>query len=464
MLFYKLYFRCHLSVLVCAALFDSVHGDSSIVLETEKQIREVLLEDYDNGVHPGNSSATDVSINLYANALLDITEKSETYTMDAYFRVRWQDPKLAWENLNLSDSFSAPEYLKFPPVDIPQLWLPDLYFSEALEIEPGTGTYFNEEYLRLYPDGRILWTRRLLMKNFCGMDFARLPFDKQSCNLTVETFGETVKTTRLAFYDPGVEGFEILEVSEWVDFKTATEVGTMTYSTGVFPYARIIITMSREHSVYFSEAVYNAILFVFISYCGYWIDPAAAPARIALAIICLLISLSNINSVRSKLPRISYSVWLSNYLEGCMYFNFLAVFSYTAVNYSMQVLKNKNKRKEENTDAKVQESGVGAVQDLPVSSALEVTTASFETQSLGVQGKVSGEVHDEQRDSGSRPAKYRVLGPQLYKQVDELTEAIAPYMQEMDRQLRWLFPIVFFVFTVCMFGIIDTYSSSAVEQ
>lgn len=44
------------------------------------------------------------------------------------------------------------------------------------------------------------------------------------------------------------------------------------------------------------------VALVAISYCGVWINPAATPARVALAIITILTVISNYNAASAMLP------------------------------------------------------------------------------------------------------------------------------------------------------------------
>ncbi|KAK3238846.1 hypothetical protein CYMTET_51186 [Cymbomonas tetramitiformis] len=381
-----------------------------------------------------------VAVNLEASSIREVDQRVGTYFMDAYFRVRWNDPALAWDELEWNGTFEKPSFVKFPPDgDLHQVWLPDLYFVDSLTIDPGSGEYMVEEYLRVYPNGDTLWVRRLAMRNKCSYDFSRLPFDTQNCSLTVESFGETTKEMLIGFSDPAVEGFEDLDSGEWQDFKTFTEVGEVEFSTGMFPYAKITFSMSRHADIYVNEAVVTSILFVVISYCGYFIDPAAAPARVALAVICVLISSASMNSIRAGLPRITYSVWLSDWLAGCMYFNLLAVFSYTVVNFSMQVLKGEAEKKAKNEAAAKElyspHEGFHGATDPRVFVSADGSENSTPPQSLNAGAVLKN-------------------GWSAFK--DKLV-AFVPYMRKMDEELRWIFPIAFLIYALVMYSKIDSY-------
>ena len=52
----------------------------------------------------------------------------------------------------------------------------------------------------------------------------------------------------------------------------------------------------------------QAMVFVGASACGFWISPAAAPGRIALTIITVLIMVYFIHATEELLPPIAYNV------------------------------------------------------------------------------------------------------------------------------------------------------------
>lgn len=63
-----------------------------------------------------------------------------------------------------------------------------------------------------------------------------------------------------------------------------------------------------------------AVLLVLASWSGFFISPAAAPARITLAFLCFLMVLNNLYAVYRSLPQLQSDdrVWLSDFLIGTM--------------------------------------------------------------------------------------------------------------------------------------------------
>lgn len=70
-----------------------------------------------------------------------------------------------------------------------------------------------------------------------------------------------------------------------------------------------------------------------------WIDPTEAAARVVLAIVSVLICISNYLVLMDGLPPLSKPFWLGRYLQGCLLFNLIAVLQFVLVNYHIRVKK-----------------------------------------------------------------------------------------------------------------------------
>ncbi|XP_029667950.1 gamma-aminobutyric acid receptor alpha-like isoform X2 [Formica exsecta] len=142
------------------------HGNISDLLDN-------LLRGYDNSVRPdfGGPPAT-VEVDIM------------TYSMDCYFRQSWVDRRLAFqggkETLALSISMLA------------RIWKPDTYFYNGKHSYLHTITSPNK-FVRLYQDGRVLYSSRLTIKAGCPMNLEDFPMDMQRCPLQFGSFGYTTR-------------------------------------------------------------------------------------------------------------------------------------------------------------------------------------------------------------------------------------------------------------------------------
>ena len=98
------------------------------------------------------------------------------------------------------------------------------------------------------------------------------------------------------------------------------------YAAGNYSFTKACIRLERLSAIYIMQ-ISLACLIVLLSYLGSWINPAAAPARIALSIISILIVANNYQSVQRSLPSVAYSVFMMDFLLGALVFNVLAFVS-----------------------------------------------------------------------------------------------------------------------------------------
>ena len=91
--------------------------------------------------------------------------------------------------------------------------------------------------------------------------------------------------------------------------------------------------MKRDDQFYINFYVIPSILFILISYCSYWIDKSAAPARVAVGITTVLITISFYNGISEILPPVDTSVWLEQYYTGILAFTCATMIEYAIVNF-----------------------------------------------------------------------------------------------------------------------------------
>ena len=98
------------------------------------------------------------------------------------------------------------------------------------------------------------------------------------------------------------------------------------YVAGNYSYTKACIRLERLSAIYVMQ-ISLACLIVLLSYLGSWIAPTAAPGRIALGIISILIVANNYQSVQRSLPKVAYNVFMMDFLLGALVFNVVTFIS-----------------------------------------------------------------------------------------------------------------------------------------
>ncbi|KAG7250577.1 hypothetical protein CRUP_018753, partial [Coryphaenoides rupestris] len=191
---------------------SSLDATKSIVTKSEQLLR---INDHDFTMRPGfggegvfdlNSSdlstergcpAVPVGVDVQVESLDTISEVDMDFTMTLYLRHYWKDERLSFRsNTNQSMTFDGRL--------IKKIWAPDLFFVHSKKSFIHDTTTDNI-MLRVYPDGKVLYSLRVTVTSMCSMDLSRFPLDTQTCSLEIEScewpcVPEFHTTSKLAFY------------------------------------------------------------------------------------------------------------------------------------------------------------------------------------------------------------------------------------------------------------------------
>ena len=81
--------------------------------------------------------------------------------------------------------YFSPERIKYLTLtDASKVWMPDTFFRNEK-----IGQFHNiltpNLYIRVFPDGDVLYSIRISLTCFCSMYLALFPLDEQTCNLDI---------------------------------------------------------------------------------------------------------------------------------------------------------------------------------------------------------------------------------------------------------------------------------------
>jgi len=96
---------------------------------------------------------------------------------------------------------------------------------------------------------------------------------------------------------------------------------------------KLDVILERSAGYHIMNDVLYGVLFVAMSWTGFFVARTNAPARVALSLLPVLTMLNHIRGVQSQLPRISEMTWLSAFLLMSLIYNVVAVLEYGLVSY-----------------------------------------------------------------------------------------------------------------------------------
>merc|ERR1712185_885848 len=161
------------------------------------------------------------------------------------------------------------------------------------------------------------------------MSFGHLPFDEQVCGLWVASYSQTAAHVALAGDLGGISLAEVTSVEWEVAQPDAVQaVRRIARHGGDFSYVDLTFRLRRLRAYYVINVLVPGLTFTLISWTGFFIHYSVAPARVAIAVIPVLILTTLRNGVFAALPRVSYRIWLTDLLFLSLLFSTAAVIHY----------------------------------------------------------------------------------------------------------------------------------------
>ena len=150
--------------LLLLLLAADVHG-------SELSYKNEILAGYDVGQRPGNGTCTasgqfvgappvQVRVQMYVERLAAVDQVSQTFTLDGYIRLFWQDERLAFTPC-ANNTVNCADTLYFQASEV---WTPQIYFLRLSSQEistGGTGAAIKLPYLLTANSaGNMTWSRQ----------------------------------------------------------------------------------------------------------------------------------------------------------------------------------------------------------------------------------------------------------------------------------------------------------------
>ncbi|KAF2358200.1 Neurotransmitter-gated ion-channel ligand-binding domain [Trinorchestia longiramus] len=223
-----------------------------------KEVLDILRDPlkYDNGVMAANETGPlEAELQLFFREI-DIDDIHEQVTVDMTFRMIWKDSRLA---------FTTPG-VPYVTITEPELaWFPDPFFKHAISTQQQM-TMLPQNYLRVYRDGRLVFSTRLILLLSCDMDFSRFPHDVQLCSIPIASYGYTIEDLIFYLKDTSVTvaSGKILSTNFFVD-RIFTDSCNSKTSTGVYSCEKVDLRINRLVTSYILEWYLPCVFLVIVT-------------------------------------------------------------------------------------------------------------------------------------------------------------------------------------------------------
>ncbi|KAI6210430.1 Glutamate-gated chloride channel subunit beta [Aphelenchoides besseyi] len=310
----------------------------------------MMLNGYDKNERPpaANSSIGPVlvRVNIMIRMLSKIDVVNMEYGMQITLREQWLDRRLAYDKYNLT---SKPTFLTVPFL-ASSIWIPDSFFPNE---KAGHRHLIDTEnmFIRIFPNGTVLYSVRLSLTCSCPMFLALYPLDVQHCDFDLISYAFTTKVSqsekrRNSFEDIVYEwdttgnpvqkklgvGDDLPNFKLHDTIDTSIECTSRT-NTGDYACLRMRLRLSRLINYFLLQLYFPTTMIVVVSWVSFWIDSSSTAGRVALAMTTLLTSFTMQTSINAKLPPVNYVKVIDVWLGTCQTFVFGALIEYAVVCY-----------------------------------------------------------------------------------------------------------------------------------
>jgi hypothetical protein len=243
---------------------------------------------------------TEIATRIYVNDIIRIDDAQQSFTADVFFRVEWQDPRLA---------HSGSEPCSIVLADI---WNPDLQILNRRSIER-----VRQIDPQVQPDGTVMMAMRGFGDFSFHADLTEFPFDQQVLPFNiVSAYSED--DIRFVI-DPGLLSVAPqLSVANWRITVGGARAETQYVAAVDRQLLRldVLLEASRRTGFYTWQQLVPLLLVVMMTWVVFWIPLEFVAPRVGLAATAMLTLIAYRFAMSSVLPPIAYLTRLDLFMIG----------------------------------------------------------------------------------------------------------------------------------------------------
>ncbi len=226
----------------------------------------------------------------------DIDDKAQRFSIDAYYEISWNDPRLALD----ATSDATPRIRLF---SIDEIWSPAL----TIVNDRGLNALLPDE-AEVDVDGNVLVRQRLSGNLGVDLNLHRFPFDTQ--RLAADIVSYRYSPAELVFSQDTlfVGVAENFSAEGWLFEIQPPEYSTFYLANGIDGRAQLTfaVTAQRNAGFFLQTLALPMILILFLSWTVHWLQPDIIPARIGMSTATVFSLIALGVSFRLSMPQIDY--------------------------------------------------------------------------------------------------------------------------------------------------------------
>ncbi|XP_033334149.1 nicotinic acetylcholine receptor alpha6 isoform X1 [Megalopta genalis] len=295
-------------------LLLTVLPQESLCGRHEKRLLNELLSSYNTLERPvaNESEPLEVKFGITLQQIIDVDEKNQILTTNAWLKLEWTDYNLQW---NESD-YGGVKDLRITPN---KLWKPDILMYNSAD-EGFDGTY--QTNVVVTHNGSCLYVPPGIFKSTCKIDITWFPFDDQHCDMKFGSWTYDGNQLDLVLNsDEGGDLSDFIMNGEWYLIGMPGKKNTIMYQCCPEPYVDVTFTIQirRRTLYYFFNLIVPCVLISSMALLGFTLPPDSGE-KLTLGVTILLSLTVFLNLVAESMPTTSDAVPLIGSYFNCIMF------------------------------------------------------------------------------------------------------------------------------------------------
>ncbi|XP_059487020.1 neuronal acetylcholine receptor subunit alpha-7 isoform X5 [Neocloeon triangulifer] len=302
------------AVLVLTTLLYMALPKESLQGPHERRLLNDLLNAYNTLERPvaNESEPLEVKFGLTLQQIIDVDEKNQILTTNAWLNLEWNDYNLRWNE----SEYGGVKDLRITPT---KLWKPDVLMYNSAD-EGFDGTYHTNVVVR--NNGSCLYVPPGIFKSTCKIDITWFPFDDQHCDMKFGSWTYDGNQLDLVLKsEDGGDLSDFITNGEWHLIAMPGKKNTIVYQCCPEPYVDITFTIQirRRTLYYFFNLIVPCVLISSMALLGFTLPPESGE-KLTLGVTILLSLTVFLNLVAETLPQVSDAIPLLGTYFNCIMF------------------------------------------------------------------------------------------------------------------------------------------------
>ena len=244
---------------------------------------------------------TKVTVGVYLIDLIEVDGASQTFTADLWFKLSWNDPRLAKPGSGLRR------------MDRADVWYPKLLPSNQRSGDPK----WPDEVL-VDDEGTVVYRQRSVSTFACPLDLRKFPHDVQSLHALVLGVESTPEDLVFEVDEAGSGRSKSFTITDWEAGEFRLSSGThQVAGVGIeVPSFRIDFKVTRLSRYYLGTIFSTVAIIALMAWLVYWLPVGTLPPRVSVSVTSMLALIAYRFVAAQDLPKLPYLTSMDFFLLG----------------------------------------------------------------------------------------------------------------------------------------------------